>query len=272
MEQPSYGLLFFAIFLPLAVLLMQTGPPLITAPAPSLAPPSPSQSGPSDRPAAPFSRLNPAAPNPSAPNPEVAHTGSPTSLTPAVLASPASAPSGPTPLAPRTFHDPKWKLSFAYPGDWIFALKDGEISTFHLDARSAPHNSTLRAVTAFPENPFPASTFSGGYVYFSVTPHSSAAACSAQATYPAGAAKPAEDQIAGIPFAHGHDQQRQICTTERDDTYTTFHNGACYRFDLAINNFCGGEVSGVKDITPRELDQVRARLESILSTVQFDPK
>jgi hypothetical protein len=47
---------------------------------------------------------------------------------------------------------------------------------------------------------------------------------------------------------------------------------ACYRFDLAINNFCGGQVSGMKDISEKELDQVRGSLEAILATVRFDPK
>ena len=84
--------------------------------------------------------------------------------------------------------------------------------------------------------------------------------------------KPAEIQIAGIPFSHGHDEQKDICITQRDETYTTYRRGACYRFDLAMNNFCGGEVSGVKDITAKELDEVRGRLMSILQTVRFEPK
>ena len=79
-------------------------------------------------------------------------------------------------------------------------------------------------------------------------------------------------EIAGISFAHGHDEQRAICTVQRDEVYTTLRRGACYRFDLAINNFCGGAVSGVRDITPKELDAVRSRLEAILATVRFDAK
>jgi hypothetical protein len=79
-------------------------------------------------------------------------------------------------------------------------------------------------------------------------------------------------ESAGISFAHGHDEQRAICITQRDEVYTTLRRGACYRFDLTINNFCGGEVSGVRDITPRELDAVRSRLEAILATVRFDAK
>ena len=193
------------------------------------------------------------------------------------------------PPATHTFHDPIYKLSFDYPANWTFSHTDHEISTFHLDARSAPRNATLRAVTAIPENPFPESTFSGAYVYFSVTPHSAAAACARQTAPPARSTrrppaspaakvapatggKPDPILINDISFAHGHDQIKDICITQRDEIYTTFRRGACYRFDLSINNFCGGEVSGVRDISPSELDQVRTRLQSILSTARFDPR
>jgi hypothetical protein len=189
-----------------------------------------------------------------------------------------SAPSTPTPPAERTFHDPTYHLSFDYPSKWTFSTSDGEISTFHLDARSAPSRTRLRAVVASPENPFPASTFSGAYLYFSVVPHTSASACAKQAkrttivrntprTVPG-----EKKRVADVAFTHGHDEQRDICIVQRDEIYTTRHSGSCYRFDLSINNFCGGEVSGVKDITAQELDQVRHRLETILATVRFDPK
>ena len=77
--------------------------------------------------------------------------------------------------------------------------------------------------------------------------------------------------IADISFTKGHDAQHEVCTIQRDDVYTTLHRGACYRFDLVINNFCS-QVSGAKDVTEKELDQVRSRLGSILSTARFDPK
>lgn len=178
----------------------------------------------------------------------------------------------------RTFHDPTYKISFEYPETWNFTQTDREISTFHLDAHSAPRNASMRAVAAMPENPFPASTFSGAYIYFSVTPRSSDAACAKQAVpvsrpLASPASHPASRvSIADILFTHGHDDHSEICTTQRDDIYTTRHRGACYRFDLAINNFCGGQVSGVKDISESELNQVRARLEAILGTVRFDAK
>lgn len=186
----------------------------------------------------------------------------------------ATAQSGKT----KTFHDPTYRISFDYPASWNFTQTDREISTFHLDARSAPRNASMRAVAAMSQNPYPLSTFSGAYVYFSVTPKSSESACARQALPPKMTATPKESRatskitIADIPFTKGHDDQREICITQRDDVFTTLHRGACYRFDLAINNFCGGQVSGVKDITDKELEQVRSRLESILATVRFDPK
>ena len=211
----------------------------------------------------------------------------------------------------HTFHDRATRLSIDYPADWTFAEQDHEISTFHLDARTAPRNARLRAVVAMPENPFPASTFSGAYVYVSVTPHTSAAACARQAvcaahhrirgraprrriprriqipipdptpTPAAGnsapaialTAKPDKLQIAGIAFTHGRDEQREVCITQHDDVYTTFRAGSCLRFDLAINNFCGGEVSGVRDITPRNsTSSGLACLTDILKTLRFDAK
>ncbi len=174
--------------------------------------------------------------------------------------------------AEHIFHDPTYKISFDYPAKWNFARRDHQISTFRLDARTAASTTLLRAVVSMPENPFPASTFSGAYVYFSVTPHSNDAACARQAAPAVQGRRGGESEIAGISFAHGHDEQKSICTVQRDEVYTTLRHGACYRFDLTINNFCGGEVSGVKDITDDELDQVRSRLEAILGTVRFDAK
>ena len=192
----------------------------------------------------------------------------------ALLAMGVAGPALPAQSSPaqHIFHDPVYKISFRYSANWNFARRDHQISTFRLDARSALRTTLLRAVVSMPENPFPASTFSGAYVYFSVTPRSNDAACGLQASPAAQGKRRGESEIAGISFAHGHDEQTAICTVQRDEVYTTLRHGACYRFDLAINNFCGGEVSGVKDITEQELDQVRSRLDAVLGTVKFDAK
>jgi hypothetical protein len=79
-------------------------------------------------------------------------------------------------------------------------------------------------------------------------------------------------QIGGVTFTRGYDERGKICTEGRDEIYTALRNDTCYRFDLVINTFCGGEVSGVREISRQELDSVRDRLESILATVRFDAK
>ncbi len=65
-------------------------------------------------------------------------------LCPSLLLAQTVAP----PDATHTFHDPAWHLSFDYPANWNFSHTDREISTFHLDARSAPKSTTMRAVVA----------------------------------------------------------------------------------------------------------------------------
>ena len=125
------------------------------------------------------------------------------------------------------------------------------------------------AVASISFNPHPYSTFSGALFYYSVTPHAKEADCTQQASVKP-PRTPSTTPIGGIPFTHGYDEHGGICTESRDEIYTTPHNNVCYRFDAVINNFCGGDVSGVKDITERELNDVRRRMQSILDTVRFD--
>jgi len=191
----------------------------------------------------------------------------------ALLATIASAQSKPapdptTPVA-RNFHDPRSGVSLRVPTGWNLSLKDGDVSTFRLDAHSAPRTTQMRALASLAFNPYPESTFSGAFFYLSLNPRLPAQDCSRQAT--------ASDQhptsttpIGGVSFTHGYDEHGGVCIESRDEIYTATRNGACYRFDLIVNNFCGGDVSGVRDITPQQLEAVRKRLEAILATVQFD--
>ena len=180
----------------------------------------------------------------------------------------ASAQTEPKTPPAHHFHDTRHGVSFQIPAGWNFSTKDSDLSTFNLDARTAPRNAQMRAVANMAFNPFPASTFSGALFYFSITPHTTQAECSAQAS--------AEPQhattvpIDGVSFAHGSDEHGTICTEAHSEIYTAQRNNACYRFDLVINTFCGGEVSGARDITPQQIEAVRKRLEAILNSVKFD--
>lgn len=168
----------------------------------------------------------------------------------------------------QVFHDGHFGVRFEVPGGWSLARKDGQVSTFHLDARSAPPKAQMRGVLAIQFNPFPYTTFSGALVYYSVTPHVSDEDCARQAT---GVTPPAKDvqDIGGMGFVHGHDEHGNVCVEARDEVYTAYRKGACYRFDLAMNNFCSVS-SGIADMTDSQMEDIDQRMADILSTVKLD--
>ena len=177
----------------------------------------------------------------------------------------------PEPTSPPARHirETRAGISYDLPAGWNFSRQDGDLSTFALDARSSLPHTQMYGVAQIAFNPFPVSTFSGALFYSSVTPHSSPLACSNQATapvsHPSGTVS-----IGGALFRHGYAEHGGSCTESRDEVYTALVGTSCYRFDLVINTFCGGEVSGARDMTDRELEAVRQRLEAILKTVTLD--
>ena len=197
-----------------------------------------------------------------------------TCLTAILLTLSAIAPAQTEPTTPpaQPFHDTHYGVSFQIPAAWNLSRKDSDLSTFSLDARTAPRTAQLRAVADIAFNPFPYSTFSGALFYFSVTPHAKEADCTQQASVKP-PRTPSTTPIGGISFTHGYDEHGGICIESRDEIYTAYRNKSCYRFDLVINTFCGGEAGGgARDITPRELEAIRKRMQTILDSVHFDAK
>ena len=74
----------------------------------------------------------------------------------------------PANVKPRDFHDGRFGVRFRVPRGWTLNRKDGQVSTFHLDARTASPKAQMRSVLAIQFNPYPYSTFSGARVYYSV--------------------------------------------------------------------------------------------------------
>ncbi len=170
----------------------------------------------------------------------------------------------------RDLRDPLDHLTLHLPAGWNLTRKDNQISSFHLDARTAPRNSRLRMAASLAFNPYPFSTFSGALFYVSSTPGLSAADCAAETKVnPFEPLPPAE--IDKQPFARGKDEHGHICTEARDVAYTALRGHACLRFDLAINSFCGGDVSGAEDLTADQLQALYTRLMKILDSVHFLP-
>ena len=199
-----------------------------------------------------------------------------------------SVPTGPPPDAPGLqFRDSRYGVQFEVPPGWNFTRKDREVSTFRLDARTAPPKSELRGVASLGYNPFPRSVLSGALVYFSVAKHATDRSCAAQASVSVAVDGPPQDapkldwrregtregqsvaSIGGMPFAHGHDERGGICVEQRDEVYTAYRKGACYRFDLALNTFCS-ESSGASELSREQMRSLEARMAGILSTVALD--
>jgi len=180
-------------------------------------------------------------------------------------------PAEPTSPPAQTVEDERTHVVFQLPAGWNVSRRDGELSTFRLDARTAPRRSELRVAASLNFNPYPLSTFSGALFYLSALPHSSAAACAAETTLkPEKPLPPAT--VGDVKFSRGRDEHGHICTESRDVAYTAMRGGSCVRFDLAVNSFCGGEVSGAEDLTQDQLGSLFKRLEGILGTVELRGK
>ena len=203
---------------------------------------------------------------------------------PALTQSRVTVPTGPPADAPPTsFRDSRYGVRFEVPPGWSFTRRDREVSTFRLDARTAPRASEMRGVASMGFNPFPRSVLSGALVYFSVARHSNDKSCAAEATgtrrsdtaldtneVPKADAQDAElASIGGMEFLHGHDEHGYICVEGRDEVYTAYRKGSCYRFDLALNTFCAVS-SGALELSREQVHAIEAQMAGILSTVSLD--
>ena len=176
-------------------------------------------------------------------------------------------PEHPEPAA-TDFRDRRYGVSFHVPAGWNFERKDGILSNFGTDVRSARRGLDVRGVAAINFNPYPPTTFAGAMFYYSVLPGSDAKACAALAA--TGHLKAKSDvQIAGVTFKHGQDQHGTICTETRDEVFTALRGRSCLRFDLVVNTFCS-QTSGAMEITPGQLEDVNTRLGNMLRSIHID--
>jgi len=175
--------------------------------------------------------------------------------------------SAPVTAHEQNFRDAQFGVRFKVPPGWEITRRDHEVSTFRMDARTAPPKLQMRSVVSLDFNPFPQTTLAGALVYYSVQKHAKAAECVQQV---AGKDEPADTlQIGGMNFVHGHDEHGGVCIEARDEVYTAFRKGACYRFDLELNTFCGVS-SGAMDMSDKQMEDIEARMAGILSSVTLD--
>jgi len=170
----------------------------------------------------------------------------------------------------KPFHDSKYGVRFVVPAGWTLSKKDHEVSTFRMDAPKTTARNEMRSVMSMTFNPYPLSTLSGSFLYYSVERHATDEDCQQQATV---SAKPKErpdvQNIGGVNFIHDHKESGVLCLESRDDMYVAFHKGSCYRFDVVVNFFCS-KVSGADDITLKQMNELEGHAADILSTISFD--
>jgi len=178
-------------------------------------------------------------------------------------------PSEPANLQPAatTLNDAKYHVSFRVPAGWDSERKDGVLSTFSKDVRSASSSLILRGVASINYNPYPASTFSGALFYYSIQPGMNADSCAA-VTH-SRTLKPAPDvKVNNVAFHHGHDEYGGTCTEARNDVYTTLSGTSCVRFDLVVNTFCP-QSSGAMPINEKQLNDIYGRLNGMLNSIHI---
>jgi hypothetical protein len=176
-------------------------------------------------------------------------------------------PANPEPKA-TDFRDPKYKLSFHIPAGWNFERKDGVLTTFRAEVKTAKPGLDIRGIASINYNPYPPTTFAGATFYYSVLPKSDAATCTAMAT--TAPLKPQKDVVvAGHTFRHGEEHHGQICTEARDEVFTTLRGQSCLRFDMQINTFCHAS-SGAMEISPAQLNDINTRMAKILDSIRIE--
>ncbi len=201
--------------------------------------------------------------------------------TSALAKAPVSVPTAaPATGQEQSYRDAQFGVRFRIPPGWKLSKKDGEVSTFREDARTAAAKTQLRGVASLEFNPFPLSTLSGALVYFSVERHAREGECSVQTEgkvmvapgkeAPEKTPAPKETvDIGGMSFVHGHDEHGGMCVEARDEIYTAYRKGSCYRFDLELNTFCAAS-SGAQELSEEQMKSVEERMAGILSTVTLD--
>ena len=189
---------------------------------------------------------------------------------------------GVTPLNPTTmqFTDPAHGVSFTYPASWTFAMSQ----PFYMLLAISPANdsptmgpgSTLIYSKSIPGMTLaPDTMFDGMEFAYDVHNVPTSDACLVLAK-PANSWVPIdhvdEVTIQGKPYWHGTTSGSGAGHELREDIYTLYSSGYCYRFDLAVSlDSANQDTPGPRRLTAAEKVQVDASLQGILNSVRIVP-
>jgi hypothetical protein len=168
--------------------------------------------------------------------------------------------------APIVYHDAETGVSFSYSQEW--RPLNPETDTHYLRPAIQPVHTAI-VLDTNPPAPYTGTDFTGLAFSYAIGPQTTAAACTAAITlYGAAAARPAAT-INGRRFtaAEGGDAAMSHQIYER--LYSTFANGRCYVFDLALTTGGFGARDDVRQMSQAERDDAARKLDAIFGTVRI---
>jgi hypothetical protein len=175
------------------------------------------------------------------------------------------------------YNNPGYGLTLRYPRNYLL---DEELDPDDSPALKTQHDwesqqpgAILIATLRIPDDAYPNTTFSSGYLQFVVNPSATAAECRSFIAPPGSDDWPgATDQItlAGVPFFwrdRGSISNESV-SAARD--YAGFSSGACYEFSLEVSSSTAPGTDPL--IAPADLPKLLRPLEKIVSSLQLHPR
>lgn len=166
----------------------------------------------------------------------------------------------------ETYSDAENGVSFSYASS-VWHPLDADKDTDYL----RPSIQPTRAVFVYgaEKPPYEGTDFTGLAFNYAIAPVKTAAACAAAITQYGDAAPGAPVTVNGVHFnfAQGGDAAMNHQLFER--LYSTFANGRCYVFDLALSTAGFGVSDDVRQMNEAERTDANQALDSIFGTVKI---
>jgi len=180
-------------------------------------------------------------------------------------------------VATKPFTDPQRGVSFRYPAQWTLATEQHFYipeSILTLPAPQSGGHATARAAVFLDAKDWPGlqkTNLNGADFAYNTRRGAPMQACTAWLHRQVSFDKTSEETRNGISFTHVSTGSAGLCHQADESIYIHQAGGTCFFFDLAVHTLCPGVVEGTRAITPGELKDVRAQLQTIFDTVRISP-
>jgi len=166
----------------------------------------------------------------------------------------------------HTYQDAQNGVSFQYDIAYWHPYTDQD------EQYLRPSIQPTRAAIVFnkKDDTYPGTDFSGLSFNYGIAPAKTAAACAAVILQYGDTAPGAPVTVNGVHFnfTQGGDAAMSHQISER--LYSTFTNGRCYVFDLALTTVGYGVMDDVRQMNQAEMNDAQQSLDSIFGTVKIE--